>query len=231
MDAVQESDRASAAAAIQTGFARLNARCPRGNHLTKADLEVIIGNFGDRETRHELADLAARDDFDEISSADVVHPWFVRPTNTRHAAAHDLRRDIINAMRLCDRLSDTVSFFVQVEPETMDGTRYLDARTDPALETYLARAIRSRGGTYEETYQIMLEAFRHGIAVWHVSDFTARKEHTMRSGRYRNKETINVLNAHSPCDFVAVAEGQPASLAQTEAFARFEGRRRWQAQR
>ncbi|EJD50060.1 hypothetical protein AURDEDRAFT_121749 [Auricularia subglabra TFB-10046 SS5] len=212
--AVQASDRASATATIRRAFLRLDAACPQGAHLTSGELEVVMGNFQDRQTRLELADLAARDRFEDVSSAQIVHPWFVRQTNTRHAAAHHLRQDIINA----------------VEPETMEGTRFLDANTEPALETYFARAIRNRSGTYEETYRVMLEAFRHGIAVWHVADFTARKEHVMQSARYRNRDTINVLNARPPCDFVAIAENPAAQVVQTEAFARYEARRRWHDQ-
>ncbi|EJD33838.1 hypothetical protein AURDEDRAFT_177093 [Auricularia subglabra TFB-10046 SS5] len=237
MPVVRAVQRTTANAILAATVARLESPGGRGISMTPQEVSIVLRDFQNPQTRRQLAHVAAIDDYDCISSGQLVHPWFVRDTNTRQAAAHALRQDSINAMRLSDRLADTVSFFVQVHPEALEGSTVLDVAHEPELHSYQARAIRVASGDQELTYQLMLEAFRHGVAAQHVSDFLSRKEH--RAGEqstYRGRAVLQLLNAHPPRRWVAaplvvgLTSEDAREVIRADTLARFQARRRYMLQ-
>ncbi|EJD36178.1 hypothetical protein AURDEDRAFT_174780 [Auricularia subglabra TFB-10046 SS5] len=229
IDSVLALQRERAETLIDAAFGKLTRRGNTGDHLSEDDLKDILLNFKDPRTRRRLAELAAADKYDDINSGKLVHAWYIEATNTREAAVKQLQEDIINAIRLVDRLGDTASFFVQARPEAMEGAKVLDATKEPELTTHKGRAVRCAGGNFELSFDIMVQVFRHGIAVRHVAEFTARKEARMKTERYRNMSVLKVRNALPPQSFVQVPVGTPENSqalesAQADALARYQAR-------
>lgn len=101
------------------------------------------------------------------------------------------------------------------------------------IEMVNSRALRS-GPEAQDAHAIILSLFAHKIAAPHSAGFTARKEHLMTTGQYRNLTPPSIYNTYTfTVDTFRSLTSQRTALVPTSAQiqsptqARLEGRKRY----